>query len=482
MEFLLRPSFETAPNVKILINIGALLDVPTGYYITGIYGESILNGGLGLLTGVVGTGNLFKSTVLNYMMLSAMDKIYYATPTSASTYDTEVNVHETALKRFTKNFERFKDLDLFEIGAWNISDKTIYYANQWYEVLKKFLKIKLDNTSKLLKETPFPTRDGKELLKIRIPTFSAIDSFSEFETEDVAKIQNDNELGESGGNTIHMRQGLAKTRFLMELPATTMAMEHFVLLTAHVGKDITMASGPIPQAPVRKLAHLKNGDKIKGVTDKFFFLMSNCWQAINATPMIKQDTKTTEYPKNPDDNRTGDLDLNMVTLRQLRAKAGPSGTMVELIVSQKEGVLPSLTEFHYIKGMDRFGISGTLQHYNLDLLPDVKISRTTVRGKIDENPQLRRALNITSELCQLHQYQRHTDVLCKPLELYNDLKAMGYDWDVLLNTRGWWTLNNDKQSIPFLSTLDLLNMRAGKYTPYWLSKETKLKNKDSKNE
>jgi hypothetical protein len=470
MEFLLKPEFETAPNVKILINIGALMDIPTGYYLTGKYGESILNGGLGLLTGVVGTGNLFKSTVMHYMVLSAMDKIYTTVQTSLSTYDTEVNIHEEALKRFTNRFNSFKDIDIFATGIWNISDKTIYYANQWYELLKKFLKNKKEHTSKILRNTPFLTRDGKTLMQIRIPTFSEVDSFSEFETEDIAKIQNDNELGEAGGNTIHMRQGLAKTRFLMELPATTMAMDHFLLLTAHVGKDITMASGPIPQAPIRKLVHLKNGDKIKGVTDKFFFLMSNCWQSINATPLIKQDTKTVEYPRNSNDNKTMDLDLNIVTLRQLRGKAGPSGTVIELVVSQKEGVLPSLTEFHYIKSMDRFGLSGSLQNYNLDLLPDVKLSRTTIRGKIDEMPEVCRALNITAELCQLHQYQRHTHILCKPLELYNDLKTMGYDWNVLLNTRGWWTLDNDKHKIPFLSTLDLLNMRQGTYKPYWMNK------------
>ncbi len=473
-DFLLKPTFETAPSVKALINIGALFDIPTGFYLKGKYGESILNGGLGLLVGVVGTGNVYKSTILHYMGLTAMERIYIAHPTSMSTYDTEVNIQEEALQRFVDRFNVFKDLDIFRLMIWAITDKTVYYANQWYEKLKEYLKNKMDNKSKVTLETPFLDRDGKSLIKMMVPTFSEVDSFSEFETEDVAKIQNENELGESGGNTIHMRQGLAKTRFLMELPSVTMKANHYMLLTAQVGKDIQMASGPIPQAPVRKLVHLKNGDKIKGVTDKFFFLMSSCWQAVGVSLLIKQDTKTVEYPSSPDDNKAGDQDLNIVTLRQLRSKSGPSGATIEIIVSQKEGVLPSLTEFHYIKGMNRFGISGTMQHYNLDLLPEVKLSRTTVRSKIDELPELRRALNITSELCQMHQYQRHSSVLCTPEELYKDIKELGYDWSVLLKTRGWWTLNNDKQEVPFLSTLDLLNMRAGTYKPYWL-KETKSK-------
>jgi uncharacterized protein YtpQ (UPF0354 family) len=63
-----------------------------------------------------------------------------------------------------------------------------------------------------------------------------------------------------------------------------------------MGKDLNIATGPIPQAPVKKLQHLKNGDKIKGVTDQFFFLMSNCWHAYNASPLLNQSTKGPEYP------------------------------------------------------------------------------------------------------------------------------------------------------------------------------------------
>ena len=50
------------------------------------------------------------------------------------------------------------------------------------------------------------------------PTFGEVDSISEFETADIEEMQNKNEIGTSGGNTIHMRAGLAKTRLLMELP------------------------------------------------------------------------------------------------------------------------------------------------------------------------------------------------------------------------------------------------------------------------
>ena len=60
------------------------------------------------------------------------------------------------------------------------------------------------------------------------------------------------------------------------------------------------------------------------------------------------------------------------------------------------------------------------------LLPDVKLSRTTIRSKIDENPQLRRVLNITSEMCQMDQMWHGIDeLMCTPKELYDDLIKLG---------------------------------------------------------
>jgi hypothetical protein len=79
-------------------------------------------------------------------------------------------------------------------------------------------------------------------------------------------------------------------------------------------------------------------------------------------------------------------------------------------------------------------------------------------------------MNITAELAQMHHYWRYLkdeDILCTPQQLFEDLIKLGWDWDVLLSTRGWWTVNNDQHPVPFLSTMDLLRMRKGLYSPYW---------------
>jgi hypothetical protein len=465
---LLNQNMESVPEVRPLINIGALMDIPTGSFNKGIHGEHILNGGLGSMVGVTGIGNSFKSTILHYMMLSAADKISATTMTTMSTYDTELNIHLNRLEKFTKNFDNLRDKDVMG-EMWTVTDKSIYSGNEWYEKLKDFLKNKIKAKDQLTLKTPFIDRKNQPISMI-VPTFTEIDSFSEFDTDSSSRIQNENEIGESGMNTLHLRLNLAKTSFLTEVVRFLNNGNHYLLTTAQQGKETVIASGHGPSIPTKKLQYLKNGDKLKGVPDKYYFLNSALFHVYNAVPFINQGSKGPEYPKSSEDATIGDTDLNLVSVRQLRSKSGVSGNIFELIVSQSEGVLPSLSEFHYIKGMDRFGLSGSLQHYNLDLLPDVKLSRTTVRTKLDTDPKLRRAMNITSELCQMHQFMRYLkDDLCTPAQLYHDLREMGYDWDVLLNTRGWWTLNNEQYAIPFLSTYDLLAMRKGKYKPYWLS-------------
>jgi hypothetical protein len=465
---ILRPNLQPGMAVRPLLNIGALLDIPTGTYVQGKYGESILNGGLGILTGIVGIGNNFKSTIAHYMVLSGLASVIGMCPSFISTYDTEMNIHESRLRALAQQF--FPDKDILTDGTWIVTDTTVYTGNKWYEEFKSYLDKKQTNKKELTVELPFLERDGKTLITTIVPTFGEIDSLTEFSTEAVGKMQQENELGDSGANTMHMRLGADKARMLMEIPTRINQNTHYLVVTAQLGKDVNIASGPFAPQPTKRLTYLQNNDAIKGVGNKFFFALSNLWHARNASPLINQSTKGEEYPLDKDDVKVGSTDLNVVTLRQLRSKSGRTGVVLELLVSQTSGVLPTLSEFHYIKNMDKFGLNGNNITYRLDIYPDLVLSRPTIREKINNDPLLRRAINITSELCQIMQFMTDVDkdLLCTPKELYDDIKSLGYDWNVLLQTRGWWTINNDKHPVPFLSTMDLLRMRKGLYKPYWM--------------
>lgn len=480
-QMLPKSKIEPASPIIPLINIGACLDISTGIFVKGKYGESLLLGGLGPVTGMTGKGNTYKSTVMNYMCMSATDRILASVPeTHVEDYDTELNKDDNRVISLAAQFDNLKNRLIMEDGTWNLTNPVKYYANKWFEELKTYLKTKYE-TKEAWITIPFLGRD-KQPLKVLLPTFTMVDSFSRFETEDVVKIQDENELGDSGGNTMHMRQGLSKMRFLMEAPVLSSKMFNYMLLSAHLGKDTAIAAGPYAAPPEKKLQHMKQGDKIKGVTDQFYFLTTNFWQTVSSAPYINQTTKGPEYPKNEYDvaNDSGEIDLVTVNIKLLRGKFGPSGTVIELAVSQREGVLPSLTEFLQCKNSDRFGIDGNVQNYFLTLYPDAKLSRTTIRRKFDGDPKLRRAMNITSELCQMRQFYRSLKPeLLEPATVMKGVIERGYDWDfILANTRGWWTIKNDDHPLYFLSTMDIALMSIGEYHPYWLEDDKKTIKKE----
>ena len=214
---------------------------------------------------------------------------------------------------------------------------------------------------------------------------------------------------------------------------------------------------------------------LKGVSSGFYSLPNNVWDVMSNKPLLNKE----KMPVYPLDNSTaieGDSDLRILEVKNLRGKGGITGLPFTLIVSQTEGIMPGLSEFHYCKEAG-YGIGGNLQNYYLELLPDVKLSRTTVRKKLNENSSLQRAVEIQSEMLQLIQFQRWTDVP-DPKELYEGLKAMGYDWDMILSqTRGYWVCEEDEHLVEkkFLSTFDLIRMLRSEYKPYWMSDADKAK-------
>lgn len=455
---------------KISINIGALLDIPTSSITIGQKGESIYNGGLAPITAIVGTGNNFKSTIMHYMMLSAADKIYASSnDTQLITYDTEANVSLDRLESLANNFPHVPKYPVTgHEQTWSITDKTILPGNEWGVEVNKYVEEKKKSKDSVVKYQCFKDPYKKEMLTSLIPTFAEIDSISEFEAKSSMEMLS-KDLDSSDTNTFAMKQGLFKSKFLSTIPSLAVSSSTYFLFTAQLGEKLDMRTGPaMYQQPFKNLQYLKTGEHIKGVSPKFFFLIHNAWYTHTAKLLINDSTKLPEYPLSNDDNQK--TDLNTVMLTSLRSKTGPSGFTITLVVSQTEGVLPSLSEFHFIKENKRYGLEGNLQNYHLDLYPEVNLSRTTIRSKLNSDAKLRRAVNITAEMLQLpmfHREIRESGVMCTPKELYEDIKNLGYNWDELLETRGYWTIDQYDNKIPYLSTVDLLKMRKGLYVPYW---------------
>lgn len=479
----LTPPFEQAPVVRLKFNVGAGFDVMSGTYLEGRYGQQILNGGHAVVTGITGKGNTFKSTLMRFLSFTAYVRataVTYGTKLASrgNTYDTEMNSEEVHLGDIMYRIELQSKLwgaknviNSIDANLWTVTDGTVYTGNKWYDVHKEYMENKIKHAEKIQVSTPFWNRDRTGPYTIPAPTFQDVDSFTRFETDNVIAMQDAAELGENEHLMVHQKQGLAKKIMLMEIPRLASGAMVFTTLTAHLGKESAIQKGPAQHGgPETALSGLKNGDKLMGVTKDFTFATLNLWQNVNAKPLLDGNLAP-EYPRDASDRRRLDADLMEIQVKNLRGKSGPSNMPFVVLSSQSEGVLPFLTEFHHIRQESYYGMnaSGNKANFSLHLYPEVNLTRTTVRGKLDADMKLRRAVTITSEMCQMSYLWHHLDeeLMCTPQQLFDDLKALGYDWDILLQTRGWWTINDEEHPVPYLSTLDLLNMRLKLYVPYW---------------
>jgi len=473
---MLKFKFEKKTMPVIYYNVGSYFDIPTANIVIGNKGESILNGGINRICAITGSGNNFKSTLLHHFMLAAANTIFATADTAMTTYDTEVNITLDRLERIANKFKYIPEQPVTGVGVWSVSDKSLIAANDWVVAINKYVNEKSTDKKGLIKFTAYRDPYTKEVLSMLPPTFVEIDSLSEFEGISSVNMMS-GDLEDSTTNTFAMKQGMFKHKFLSQLPRLSGSSNTVFMLTAHIGKSIDMATGPAKyQRPSKQLQYLGAGDVIKGVTNKFNYLISGgSYFAHTATKLLNATTKLPEYPLGS--NTNDPTELNIVKLTQLRSKNGSSGYTLEVLISQYDGVLMELSQFHYVKNNNRFGIAGTLQHYEMVLRPGVKLSRTTVRDKIDSDPKLAKAIQFTSDLLQLnmyHRYLKEQGLLCTPEELYTDIKALGYDWDQLLETRSWMTPEQYSDKVePFLSIVDLLKMRVGIYKPYWVKEKKK---------
>ena len=464
------------PKPLMMINVGCLMDIPTGSFYIGKHGETIINGGLGPITGFAGRGNNYKSTIMHYMALSAGQRVKESgLPLLLHTYDTELNTSGNRFSHLATPFPLVNADDAnTENSDWTFTHKGAMPGNKWATMMEKELDTKAKSKEYDINIDVFSTKNDKNGLSVKIPSFIEIDSFTEFEGEkSFDKLSGD--LDDGATKTYAMEQGAFKTKFMARLPVLSNSSNSYFLLTAHLGDKIDMNAFPYSPGPAKKLQFMKQDDHIKGASSKFYFLTTQLWNLNNARQLVNQSLKEPEFPL--DKNESFKNELNIVDMQLWRNKNGPTNSVISVIVSQSRGVLPTLSEFYNIK-QNKYGISGNDRTYHLDIYPDVNLSRTTIRTLIDKDPKLRRAINITSELLQLFEFQytylRENDLtkengsVPSPLEIYEKLKLDGYDWNTLLETRGYWTYDQYENEIPFLSSIDILKMYKGQYQPYFM--------------
>lgn len=470
-------------EIRFRANVGGTIDIPTGRWHHGEYGESIMNGGVTLYEGVSGKANNFKTTIVADFVAIILER--YTNMQSSCTWSDQEETSDmgriASIIVQKKGFDVFADdpMAIYDLGYITVTDKGSMPSNKWWEGIRNFVDAKVKNKS-LMMDSEFADRHGKPI-SFLLPSVSVIDSISELEGEDVMAIRDKTEIGQKEANMLYMHQGRGKDRLIREAQTVASRGNHFMLMTAQWGEDkADIGASPMSGPKAKKMNTIRQGEKIRGVPDSFLYLPQHVW-LINGSENLKDDSRSNaEFPLDFDSS-VENLDLWRCPTSMIRSKTGLSAFSLDLIVSQKRGFQPTLTEFFNIfRRKKRYGIDGAGQHYSLDLYPELKLQRTEIRTKIDTDPLLRRAINITSEISQIGDYDVHWSSRIPTMkDLRKKLEADGYDWNILLQTRGWFTFKEFKPFCdPFLSSMDILKMYYNEYTPYWLEADKKTIKKE----
>ena len=432
------------------LNTGTLLDIQAGVFVPGQHGGMILNGGLSTTNAVIGRAQMFKSTELFSFVVSAMLRYPLS---ECLTFDTEYAQKKERLFAFSalSNFDEFDDRFIINTPAETP-------AEQFFENVKKIRDRKLAQPEKYLVESPIIDPRTNKPLMMWIPTFVVVDSWSKLTSGIVQSTLATEVLGSAGTNMIYMKDGNIKKMMISQVPRLATTAGIYFLFSAHVGNKFELN----PYAPSPKnLPLMKSTDKPKEVGSDFDFLMSNYLEMRHVKLLLNED-KHSQYPT----EGSSDTELNEVTSVILRCKNNMSGTQLPMVISQTAGIMPELSNYHYLRENGYFGLIGNKVTHK-PAMTDVSLGRTTVRKK-SEDPKVAHAIELLAQLCYIQNNWDRTksaevDLSMKPELLAEKLLASdGPAVSDILQSRSWWTYDKTNPQ-PYMSLYDVLAIAQGVY-------------------
>lgn len=473
---------KTSPYLRSYFNVGCLMDIPPGAPVLAEHGRYVCNGGHNGSVIFVGPGNSYKSALADHVNETAMFRAHRYS--SGLKYDTENNVNMPGLEqRLAKIVAPFEP-DWFQTGRWAVTESSLYKLDKWFPKAKEWMNGKEKQGAEMKCETPIVDRSGKKM-KILRPTALTFDSLSKAEAQQVQDLRDATVIGDSKQKMLHMNSGLIKKNMVDELPDLLVSTNTYLTGTVHYGEKFQLDS----YAPQHKsLQYIDTGMELKGAPKNINYLSMSMWLIRKVDKCMTASRDGIRYPLKDAGNDNSTEDLNIVNMRMLRCKTGPSGYDIEVIVSQKYGVLESLTQFHFIRTNGQFGLTGDMSANGnfrdsyCVLYPDVKLTRTNIRSLMDDDLRLARAISLCSDLLQMsihwREHLRRIDERLiafteKPETLREAVIKQGYDWNMVLDTRYWYSLDDDYHQQLELSTVDIMRMGLGLYHPFWLEADKK---------
>lgn len=434
------------------LNTGTMYDLHTGVYVPGTHGGMILNGGFTSTNAFVGRPKMFKSTELFSLLMRCMN-IY---PTSeAAISDTESAQKKERVVQLAPNANH-EDLE----KRITLTVPVDTSAEEFFEMVKKIAEDKIKHIADYTIDSPILDPKKGTPVKMLIPTFVVYDSWSKMMSSFMMTTLDTKQVGSSDTNMIYMKDGNIKKMIMVQLPNLAAKAGIYFLLSAHVGNKFELDKyAPTP----KDVPNMKSTDKLKEVGSDFNFVISNSSE-MRKVVVLQDDSKEEALYPTIGSTNTELYEVNSVLLS---CKNAASNTVLTNIVSQKQGILSDLSNYHYIRTNEYFGLIGNKVTHK-PAMTDVSVGRTKIREKLND-PEVCRAIQILSEMCYIQNnwstVGSSIDFMMKPEVLVE--KLLGSDSATIkdiLQSRGYWTY--DKNNLqPYMSTYDVLAIAQGKYKP-----------------
>jgi len=446
------------------LNTGTLFDLVLGQYVPGIDNHFVLNGGLAATNGVMGTPQMFKSTLALALTVNTMAR-YPLSTTYVNDSDFALGDKRRILEMLNlyhdDPIERARVLATME-EDFRITNSSEHDLESFIDKIKEIDVFKTKNRKDFLVEIPMLDHRTNKAQQMMIPTFVVVDTWTSALVKSAMDVLDKHAASSSDTNTLFMRTGLVKTKIMTQLPIIAVRSGIYFILTAHVGNKVDMSGSYGP--PPKDMQYMKQGQALKGVGSEYLRLVSNLIESRSATVLFDKD-KECEYPL--PSGITGPTEMSTIDAVVVRCKNNNSGAKFSPVMSQSRGLETELSNYHYLRKNDYFGLTGNNINHQPALLPEVTLSRTKASTKLMDY-KTARAVELLAQLCYVQNNWTVRDdtklFQMTPTELTEGLvKCSGYAMDDILNSRGWWSYGDQPRS--YLSLLDVLDIASGNYKP-----------------
>lgn len=467
-------NFTRIKGIRICINKHPIKDVPTGRLVRGTRGELIVNGGIHPFTGIGAMPNMFKTADMIDDLLSVMEHTF---PVGfAMLYDCEVSGSYDRVIALAKRFDRIGKPEYAEyirkqllITSTNRNEGG-NAGGEWFDELQKWATENLGKKARPKKYTsPFYEDTARKVPYLTLPIIQVgVDSITHMPIEKVQEMFDKAQTGSSEVNHEAMKGANAKAQLVNQIPIMADETKIYFTMSAHLGKAIAMDPR---QPPAKQLSWMQGELVFKRTPEPFRQLTNNLWVNTNLRPLVED--KMPYYPRTPNEMEKGDPDLVSIRSVNLRGKSGPSGSQISFVASQRDGIDWDCSAWDWLREK-KYGITSPRPGYfMLDLYPSVTVTRKTIREEVRTNRNFRQALRLTAQAHLAIWFWGEIE-LCKyytMTEVYETLTGRGWDMDILLDTREYWTYREVEQyHKPYMSVFDMFEMVTDeKRKPYWWS-------------